>query len=81
MVVRAAGNDPETFVFQCLRQHGGVTLRLVDLATDADLVEWAHEDARALAEADPALTRAQDRPLALEARGRFHEYFEELERA
>ena len=64
-----------------LRQHGGVTLRLVDLACDADLVEWAHEDARALAEADPALTRAQDRPLALEARDRFREYFEELERA
>ena len=36
---------------------------------------------KALAEADPALTRAQDRPLALEARDRFHEYFEELERA
>lgn len=64
-----------------LRQHGGVTLRLVDLACDTDLVEWAHEDARALAEADPALTRPQDRPLALEARDRFHEYFEELERA
>ncbi|WP_407417971.1 helicase-related protein, partial [Paratractidigestivibacter faecalis] len=64
-----------------LRQHGGITLRLVDLACDTDLVEWAHEDARALAEADPALTRAQDRPLALEARDRFHEYFEELERA
>ena len=55
--------------------------QLVDLACDADLVEWAHEDARALAEADPALTRAQDRPLALEARDRFRGYFEELERA
>ncbi len=64
-----------------LRQHGGVTLRLVDLASDADLVEWAHADARALAEEDPALGQAEHRPLALEARDRFHEYFEELERA
>ena len=63
------------------RQHGGVTLRLVDLATDADLVEWAHEDAQALAAADPALELPEHRAMAYEVTDRFHEYFEELERA
>ena len=63
------------------RQHGGVTLRLVDLATDADLVEWAHEDAQALAAADPGLELPEHRAMAYEVRDRFHEYFEELERA
>ena len=63
------------------RQHGGVTLRLVDMATDADLIEWAHEDAAAIAEADPALAAPELRTLALEVQDRFHEYFEELERA
>lgn len=59
------------------RQSGGVTLRLVDLDADEDLVEWAHEDARAIAEADPALVEPEHRLLALEARDRFGAYFQE----
>ena len=58
------------------RQSGGVTLRLVDLAADADLVEAAHEDARALVGDDPALAKAYNRPLAREVRRRFGAYFE-----
>ena len=63
------------------RQHGGVTLRVVDLAADADLVEAAHADAEKIALADPALASPELRPLALEVADRYHEYFEELERA
>lgn len=63
------------------RQSGGVSLRIADLAVDQDLVEAAHEDARALAQEDPDLSRAEHLPLALEVRDRFGAYFEELERA
>lgn len=63
------------------RQSGGVTLKVCDLEADADLVEWAHEDARAIAAADPALASAAHRLLALEVRERYDVYFEELERA
>jgi ATP-dependent DNA helicase RecG len=58
------------------RQSGGVTLTLVDLVADADLVAAAHEDALALVEADPALSGARNRPLAREVRRRFGAYFE-----
>lgn len=63
------------------RQSGGVTLRICDMETDADLVQWAHEDARAIAGEDPSLADPEHRPLAGEARERFDIYFEELERA
>ena len=63
------------------RQSGGVTLRLVDLAADADLVELAHLDARAVTDADPDLADAVHLPLALEVRSRFGAYFEEVEGA
>ncbi len=63
------------------RQSGGVTLRVCDMEADADLVELAHEDARAIAEADPALTASEHRLLALEVRDRYDIYFEELERS
>ena len=63
------------------RQSGGVTLRVCDMEADADLVELAHEDARAIAEADPALTAPEHRLLALEVRDRYDIYFEELERS
>jgi ATP-dependent DNA helicase RecG len=63
------------------RQHGGVSLRVVDLATDTDLVEAAHRDARELAREDPALERPENGPLALEVRDRFGLYFDEVERA
>lgn len=62
------------------RQHGGVSLSISDLSEDADLVEWAHEDARAIAEGDPSLSDVAHRPLALEVRDRFGIYFEEVER-
>lgn len=63
------------------RQSGGVTLRICDMETDADLVQWAHEDARAIAGEDPSLADSEHRLLAGEARERFDIYFEELERA
>ena len=63
------------------RQHGGVSLELVDLAADEDLVEFARADALALAEADPGLEQPQNRALALEVRERFAAYFEEVARA
>ena len=58
------------------RQSGGVTLKLVDLVTDADLVEAAHADAAALVGADPSLSDERNRPLAREVRRRFGAYFE-----
>lgn len=61
------------------RQHGGVSLRISDLANDADLVEYAHADAQAMAQADPALEASDHRALALECRDRFGAYFEEVE--
>ena len=57
------------------RQIGGVTLRLVDLVADADLVAAAHADAEAIVESDPALTDARHAPLAREVRRRFGAYF------
>ena len=62
------------------RQSGGVTLRISDLEADSDLVERAHADARGIVEADPDLSRAEHRALAIETRDRFGAYFEELER-
>lgn len=62
------------------RQSGGVTLRVCDMETDADLVELAHADARDLHEADPALEQPEHRLLAGEVRDRYGIYFEELER-
>ena len=63
------------------RQSGGVTLRVCDMEADADLVELAHDDARAIVAADPALTAPENRLLALEVRDRYDIYFEELERS
>lgn len=58
------------------RQSGGVTLHLVDLVADEDLVEAAHADARSLVDLDPALADARNRPLGREVRRRFSSYFE-----
>ena len=63
------------------RQHGGVSLKISDLAEDEDLIEWAHEDAMAIADADPSLASPENRALAIEVRDRFGAYFEEVERA
>jgi ATP-dependent DNA helicase RecG len=62
------------------RQSGGVTLRISDLAGDADLIAWAHEDALAIASADPGLDSAAYLALSIEAQDRFGAYFEEVER-
>ena len=62
------------------RQHGGMNLQLSDLASDQDLIEWAHEDALALMQADPKLQLPEHAPLAIEIRDRFGVYFEEVER-
>ena len=63
------------------RQSGGVSLEVCDLEADRDLVEWAHADAREVANADPRLAAPAHRALAIEVRDRFGAYFEELERA
>ena len=63
------------------RQSGGVSLEISDLEGDRDLVEWAYEDAREIADADPRLVSPLHRALALEVRDRFGAYFEELERS
>ena len=62
------------------RQHGGMNLQLSDLASDQDLIGWAHEDALALMQADPKLQLPEHAPLAIELRDRFGVYFEEVER-
>ena len=59
------------------RQHGGVSLRIADLAADKDLVEAAFADAREIAAADSDLSRPEHAPLARECRDRFGAYFEE----
>lgn len=58
------------------RQSGGVSLRLVDLAQDEDLIEAAHEDARLLVERDPTLSQPASLALSREVRRRFGAYFE-----
>lgn len=63
------------------RQHGGITLRVSDLAADEDLVVAAHEDALEVFARDPSLADPALRPMALEARDRFGAYFEELDKA
>ncbi|MEE1044151.1 MAG: ATP-dependent DNA helicase RecG [Olegusella sp.] len=62
------------------RQSGGVSLKISDLAGDADLVAQAHDDALYITHEDPDLSRADHVPLALEVRDRFGAYFEEVER-
>lgn len=63
------------------RQSGGPTLKASDLVADADLVEWAHEDARRIAEEDHTLSSDRLAPLAYEVTHRFGAYFEEVEQA
>lgn len=63
------------------RQHGGVSLTICDLDSDADLVEAAHDDAREIASEDPTLSAARYAPLAFECRDRFGAYFDEMERS
>ncbi len=63
------------------RQSGSVPLVVADLDADKDLVQWAHDDARAITAGDPGLARPEHITCALEVRDRFGAYFDELERA
>jgi ATP-dependent DNA helicase RecG len=60
------------------RQSGGVSLRLVDLEADFDLIDWAHADARAISREDPGLALPAHAPISYEVRDRFGVYFEEV---
>lgn len=58
------------------KQSGGLTLKLVDLDSDADLVAAAHAHARTLEEADPALELPEHRLLAQEVWARYHDFLQ-----
>lgn len=47
------------------RQHGGVTLRFVDLDADEELIEWAHLDAIELLRYACTLDSVATRPCAM----------------
>lgn len=48
------------------RQHGASVLKLVNVVRDAAIIETAHDDAQALIEADPDLSRPEHRALRYE---------------
>lgn len=60
------------------RQSGDVSLRYVDLASDADLLAAARQDARALLEKDPNLGQVQNRPARDELFNRHGDVFREV---
>lgn len=53
------------------RQAGASSLKLVNIASDADVIEQAHEDARAMLDADPHLAQPEHAALAREVRMAF----------
>lgn len=61
-----------------LRQHGGVTLRFVDLDEDTDLIEAAHEDAVELLRYAPSLDATATLPLRHEVIARYGDVFKEV---
>lgn len=61
-----------------LRQHGGVTLRFVDLDADTDVIEAAHEDARDLLRYAPTLSSRATLPLRLQVVERYGNIFKEV---
>lgn len=61
------------------QQHGTPSLAICDLATDEELISWAHADARALLQEDPQLTSPKNIPLAREIIATYGAYFTELE--
>ena len=63
-----------------LRQHGGVSLRFVDLDADVDLIEGAHEDAHELLRYAPTLRAAATMPLRHEVIKRYGDVFRDVER-
>lgn len=60
------------------RQHGGVSLRYVDLDEDTDLIEWAHEDAIELLKYAPALNACATLPMRYEVIDRYGDIFKEV---
>lgn len=61
-----------------LRQHGGVTLRFVDLDADTDLIEAAHEDAEELLRYSRDLTACATMPMRHEVIARYGDVFKEV---
>ena len=61
-----------------LRQHGGVSLRFVDLDDDADIVEAAHDDACELLRYAPRLHATATLPLRHEVIDRYGDVFKEV---
>ena len=55
------------------RQHGMAHLKLANVVDDAQLVSFAHEDARAMLDADPGLTSPGNAMLAAEIAAIFNE--------
>ena len=60
------------------RQHGGVTLRFVDLDADEDLIEWAHLDAVELLRYACNLDSVATRPLREAVAMRYRHIFKEV---
>ena len=60
------------------RQHGGVTLRFVDLDADADLIEWAHLDAVELLRYARNLDAPATLPLKHAVVARYRHIFKEV---
>lgn len=61
-----------------LRQHGGVSLRFVDLDADVDLIEAAHEDAEEVLRYSRDLTACATMPMRHEVIARYGEIFKEV---
>ncbi len=55
------------------KQAGTSSLKLVNIMTDADIIEWSHEDAGAILRADPDLSSPAHAALAREVRMTFSE--------
>ena len=60
------------------RQHGGVTLRFVDLEADTDLIEWAHLDAEELLRYSRNLDACATLPLRYAVAARYRHIFKEV---
>lgn len=61
-----------------LRQHGGTSLRFVDLDSDVDLIEAAHEDAEEVLRYSRDLTACATMPMRHEVIARYGEIFKEV---
>jgi ATP-dependent DNA helicase RecG len=61
-----------------LRQHGGVSLKFVDLDADTDLIDAAHEDAQQLLRYSHTLSAQATLPLRHEVIARYGDVFKEV---